>query len=74
MDETDSVSDWASRRKNIYLGALVFILSAVSFFIFWQFWYSTPTCFDNLKMVMKRVWIVAVRVLWFVVRAHSSRS
>lgn len=49
MDETDSVSDWASRRKNIYLGALVFILSAVSFFIFWQFWYSTPTCFDNFK-------------------------
>jgi len=43
------MSDWASRRKSIYLGVLVVILSAVAFAIFWKFWYSAPSCFDNIK-------------------------
>lgn len=42
-------SDWASRRKSIYLWVIVLILSVVAFFIFWQFWYQTPTCFDGFK-------------------------
>ena len=43
------MSEWASRRKTIYLGVVVFVLSAISFAVFWQFWYQTPTCFDGLK-------------------------
>lgn len=49
MDETNPQSDWASRRKSIYLVAMVLLLSSVSFVIFWQFWYSAPSCFDHLK-------------------------
>jgi Mg-chelatase subunit ChlD len=43
------MSDWASRRKAIYLGTIVLLLSAASFAVFWKFWYRAPTCFDNLK-------------------------
>jgi len=45
----DEMSPWASRRKSIYLVAIVLILSSLSFAIFWKYWYKTPTCFDNLK-------------------------
>lgn len=43
------MSPWASRRKNIILGAIALILTAVVFFGFWRYWYATPSCFDNLK-------------------------
>src|SRR3989344_5980909 len=43
------MEDWASRRKNIYLGVMVIVLSAVSFTIFWKFWYTAPTCFDRFE-------------------------
>ncbi len=43
------MNDWASRRKNIYLALIVFVLSAVSFGIFWKFWYTAPTCSDGIQ-------------------------
>jgi len=43
----NEMSSWASRRKAIYLGAVVLILSTVAFAIFWKYWYRTPTCFDR---------------------------
>ncbi len=43
------MNSWASRRKTIILGAVVLVLTAVSFAIFWNFWYRAPTCFDGLK-------------------------
>lgn len=43
------MSDWASRRKTIYSGLVVLVLSTISFAIFWKFWYVTPSCFDNLR-------------------------
>jgi Mg-chelatase subunit ChlD len=43
------MSDWASRRRAIILGAIVLMLSAASFAVFWKYWYQTPTCFDNLQ-------------------------
>lgn len=43
------MSDWASRRKAIYFWSVVLILTAVSFGIFWKFWYKAPTCFDGLQ-------------------------
>lgn len=43
------MSPWASRRKTIYLAVIVLMLSSISFAIFWKYWYSTPTCFDNVK-------------------------
>lgn len=43
------MNDWASRRKNIYLVLIVFVLSGVSFAIFWNFWYSKPTCSDGIQ-------------------------
>ncbi len=49
MDETSNVSVWASRRKGIYLGFIVFFLTAASFFIFSKFWYTAPTCFDKVQ-------------------------
>lgn len=45
----NEMSPWASRRKAIYLGVMVLILSSISFAIFWKYWYKTPTCFDNFK-------------------------
>ncbi|MFH0804128.1 MAG: vWA domain-containing protein [Candidatus Zambryskibacteria bacterium] len=49
MDPVVVSNSWATRRRAIYLGAIVFALSAISYIIFWQFWYTTPTCFDNAK-------------------------
>jgi Mg-chelatase subunit ChlD len=49
FENQSTTSPWASRRRAIYLGALVLILSSVSFAIFWKYWYSTPTCFDKSK-------------------------
>ena len=43
------MNPWASHRKSIYLGGIILLLTAVSFGIFWKFWYKTPTCFDNVK-------------------------
>jgi len=43
------MNDWASRRKAIYLGIIVLTLSALSFAIFWKFWFRSPTCFDGVK-------------------------
>jgi len=43
------MDSWASRRKSIYLGVIVFLLSAISFAIFWKFWYKAPTCFDGFR-------------------------
>ncbi len=43
------MNSWATRRRVIYLGAIVLILSAISFAVFWKFWYAAPTCFDKLQ-------------------------
>lgn len=43
------MNDWASRRKNFYLILIVFFLSAITFYFFWKFWYTAPTCFDRVK-------------------------
>ncbi len=43
------VNEWASRRKNIYLGGIVVVLTIISFSIFWKFWYKAPNCNDNIK-------------------------
>jgi len=43
------MSSWASRRKAIYFWSVVLALTAVSFLIFWRFWYKTPTCSDRLQ-------------------------
>ncbi|HEY4479863.1 MAG TPA: vWA domain-containing protein [Candidatus Paceibacterota bacterium] len=43
------MNDWASRRKNIYLALIVFVLSGASFALFWNFWYKTPTCSDGIQ-------------------------
>lgn len=43
------MNDWASRRKSIYLGFVVLILTIISFIFFWKFWYKTPTCFDGVR-------------------------
>jgi Mg-chelatase subunit ChlD len=44
-----NLSDWASRRKTIYLLGITLFLASVSFYIFWIFWYNEPNCFDNVK-------------------------
>ena len=49
MDPVVLNNSWATRRKAIYLGAIVLILSAVSFAIFWKYWYKAPNCFDKIK-------------------------
>jgi len=49
FENQSTTSPWASRRRAIYLGALVLVFSAVSFGVFWKYWYSTPTCFDKTK-------------------------
>lgn len=43
------MNSWAFRRKAVYMGAAVLFLTAVSFAIFWSFWYEEPSCFDGLK-------------------------
>ena len=43
------MNDWASRRRAIYLGATILLLSATSFAIFWKFWYMAPTCSDGYQ-------------------------
>lgn len=43
------MNEWSSRRKNIYLAVVVLFLSSVSFYIFWVFWYTAPTCTDGIK-------------------------
>ncbi len=49
MDPQVLDNSWATRRRAIILGAAVLLLSAISFGIFWIFWYEAPNCFDNLK-------------------------
>jgi Mg-chelatase subunit ChlD len=49
FENQSTTSPWASRRRAIYLGAMVLILSSISFAIFWKFWYQTPTCFDKIQ-------------------------
>lgn len=49
MDPVVLDNSWAARRRAIILGAMVLVLSAISFGIFWKFWYVTPTCFDKIK-------------------------
>ena len=43
------MDQWASRRKHLYLLGIIVFLTTISFFVFWQFWYQVPTCFDNIK-------------------------
>lgn len=43
------MNSWATRRRAIILGALVLVLTGISFAIFWKYWYRAPSCFDNLK-------------------------
>ena len=31
------------------MGAIVLLLSSISFAIFWKFWYRAPTCFDGIQ-------------------------
>src|SRR3989344_4463131 len=49
MDETNSPSAWASRRKSIYLGLIVVVLTLIFFLVFWNFWYTAPNCFDGFR-------------------------
>jgi len=49
MDPVVLNNSWSTRRRTIILSALVLILTAISFAIFWKYWYKAPTCFDNLK-------------------------
>jgi Mg-chelatase subunit ChlD len=42
-------SSWAARRRAFYLGGLILALTAISFTIFWFFWYKAPTCFDKVQ-------------------------
>lgn len=44
--ETNS---WASRRKAVYFGGVVLILTGVATLAFLKFWYTTPTCSDKLQ-------------------------
>jgi Mg-chelatase subunit ChlD len=43
------MNDWASRRKNVYLAVVVLFFTTISFFVFYNFWYETPTCFDGIE-------------------------
>lgn len=43
------MNSWATRRRAIILGALVLVLSAITFAVFWKYWYAAPTCFDKTK-------------------------
>lgn len=43
------MSSWASRRKAVYFWTVVLTLTAVSFSIFWKFWYRAPNCSDGLQ-------------------------
>lgn len=43
------MNDWASRRKNVYIGGVVLVLSTITFLIFWNYWYKAPTCNDGQK-------------------------
>lgn len=45
----DMQSAWASRRKTFILSGIVFLLTGISFIVFWNFWYEKPNCFDNQK-------------------------
>lgn len=49
MDPIVVDSGWATRRRTIILSAIVLSLSALSFAMFWMFWYKTPTCFDKMQ-------------------------
>lgn len=50
MQEISSeASPWASRRKAIYFSVVVLVLAAVSFAVFWKYWYMAPTCFDGFQ-------------------------
>lgn len=49
MDPVVLNNSWASRRKAIYLGVAVLVLSAISFAVFWKYWYRAPTCFDKVQ-------------------------
>lgn len=43
------MNDWAYRRKVLYLSSFFTILGLVVFFLFWNFWYEEPNCFDGYK-------------------------
>jgi Mg-chelatase subunit ChlD len=49
MDPIIVDNSWATRRRAIILGAMILILSAISFGVFWKFWYAAPTCFDKVE-------------------------
>ncbi len=40
---------WASRKRLIYGGTFVLILTIISLFVFFQVFYKTPTCSDGYK-------------------------
>lgn len=46
---SEGTNPWAARRRVIYLGAMVLMLTSISFVVFWKFWYKAPSCFDNVK-------------------------
>src|SRR3989344_2002169 len=43
------MSDWSSRRKAMYMWSAILVLTVITFFIFWNFWYKVPTCFDSFQ-------------------------
>jgi Mg-chelatase subunit ChlD len=49
FENQSTTSPWATRRRVIILGVAVLILTAISFGVFWKFWYKVPTCFDKLQ-------------------------
>lgn len=49
MEPTVVDNSWANRRRAIILGTIVVLLSAITFAVFWKFWYKAPTCFDGFQ-------------------------
>lgn len=49
QEQATDMSPWASRRKTFIVSAIILVLAAVSFFVFWKFWYLAPNCFDGKK-------------------------
>ena len=49
MDPEVVNNSWATRRRAIYMGTTVLVLTAISFAVFWNFWYKAPTCHDGFQ-------------------------
>ena len=43
------MASWATKRKILYGGSVIFVVLAIVFIIIFSFFYKAPTCFDNIK-------------------------